>query len=177
MNQIFEQAEARMNEIKRGRDSKVAATQKKLTEARAAVTQAEAAIEKAAEKEDVKAYQKAKTERADALSAVELFERRLSTLKNEPLITEEEYKKTSSELMRAIAAEDEEAFAKLEQLAQQMQEIGDDLQGVINLGNRLLARWQHDIFKEPRDVHHRTRQYTKGSTTWWAGLAAVRKPE
>lgn len=177
MNQILDQMEARMNEIERESNSKIQALQKKLTESREDVARAEAAIEAAAEGEDVKAYQKAKADRADALAAVELFEGRLAALMKEPLITEDDYQQTVKEIMEAIAAEDAEAFAKLEKLAKQMDQIGAALQDTITKGNRLLDRWQHKIFREPKDVYHRDKKYDNFKTTWWASLAAQRKPQ
>lgn len=186
MNQVLSETEKRMQDILAQRDQATTAYEKKAAESRFNVSKAEEDMAAAAKSEDVQAYQRAKALLLDAQASAELFEGKLHALEAAPLIDQTEYEGTVKVIMAAIQAEDDAARTKLERLTQQMQQTGQRLQDVIDYGNSLLHRLQHDVFKDSATVLNCTgrkvhldsleKRYRNYNTTWWAGEAARINP-
>lgn len=152
MNKLLQETETRINGILQNRDEKIVTLQAKLEKAREALQAAEKEAAASTEAEDVKAYQKAKADRADAAAAAELFERRISDLKDKPLISKGEYEKTVADLMNAITTEDNAAREKIAASINTIQQLGNELNASIKYGNELLHQLQHDVFKDPAEM-------------------------
>lgn len=105
-------------------------------------------IEQATIEGDIKAYQKAKAERADVLDSKEMHERRLTMIDAEPLITKGEYEDAIKAIYAEIAALDDATKQTLAKLSEEMEKAATELQDALNKANDVCHLLQHDIYRD-----------------------------
>ena len=148
MNKTLESMNTKANEILKDRDEQLKTLSDQLREERAAAAKAEAAMDKATAAGDLKAYQNAKKERADAMDAIEMHSARFDTLEHKPLVTEAEYNKAIAAIMGDLTEKNNRAKEKLTSLADEMKAVADELTEILSEGNALLHKWQHEIYRD-----------------------------
>ncbi len=148
MNNTLETMNTKADEILKKRTKEQKALSDQLREERAAAAKAEAAMDKATAAGDLKAYQSAKKDKADATDAIEMHSARFDALEHKPLVTEAEYNKAIASIMGELTAENNRAKEKLTALADEMKATADELAEIFAEGNALLHKWQHDVFRD-----------------------------
>ena len=142
------------------------------------ITAANKAMESATATGDLKAYQKAKADRQNALDAKEMHESRLEALNNKPLISKLDYEKAISDIFAEIAAADDQTKQQLCKLSDEMNSAALELETAINRANKALQRLQHDIYRdadktrniktgEILPITHETKAIRNFSTVSW----------
>lgn len=148
MLKSIEQTESRIKELLEERRKEITEREAQLEESRKALTVAEKNIDAAIDSGDTKAYQKAKAEKAEAEDAIELREKRLDLLKKQPLINQAEYDKRCqaiiSDLDEMTSRQQKEAVKIVEGLKAIYEEANEE----IGQGNEVLARWQHEVYRD-----------------------------
>lgn len=114
----------------------------------AAIVKAREDMEAATAAGDVKAYQLAKNARRDAEDAKEMYESRINTLNEKPLISQSEYEKTVANIYAEIAALDGKTKEKLASLSDQMNDEAEKLKQVQEEANKVLRQLQHDLYRD-----------------------------
>ena len=188
MNKKFEEAEARILQLRKEQEAAKADYTAQIEAGRAELKAAEDALATASKGTDVDAYQAAHKAREEAAVKIELFERKLNELERSPSMDQEEYAKLSETIFEALRAEDAAALKKLEDLAQQMKQIGDQLEATIEHGNDLLFTLQDHLYKVPElrryndslakwgNARHFAKQYKEGRTCYFAQVADSHNP-
>ena len=153
-----------------------------------AIAAANAEMETATAAGDLKAYQKAKRDRQDALDAKEMHQKRLEALEQRPLISKPEYEKAVADIFAEIAAADDQTKAALVKLSDEMNAAALALDDAIIKANAVLQRLQHDIYRDADRTHnpktgevaialtHEEKRYKKHDTVSW-GRAGVKAPQ
>ena len=189
MNKKFEEAEARILQLRKEQEAAKADYTAQIEAGRAELKAAEDALATASKGTDVDAYQAAHKAREEAAVKIELFERKLNELERTPAMEQEEYAQLSETIFEALRAEDAAALKKLEDLAQQMKKIGAQLETTIEHGNDLLCTMQYHLRRDPHllqfigkdwdpEYYARkyARQYKEGRTCYFAQVADSHNP-
>lgn len=141
-------AEQKAREILEGRQREKKKLADWITEEKRKIDAINRILEQATIDGDIKAYQKAKAERADILDSKEMHERRLTMLNNEPLISKGEYEDATKAIYAEIAALDDATKQTLAKLSEEMERTAMELQNSLNKANEVLAFLQHDIYRD-----------------------------
>ena len=183
MNKLFADTEERIKAVLSERDKRAEGFARNLAAEKEAISAAEKAMEAAFAAADKDTYTAAKGDRTRAEIGAEMCQRKLAEIMQAPLITADEYTETVHALLAAIRAEDEAARAKLSKLAEQMRQIGDELEATINRGNALLHQLQYDLYKDRAEIHTDTgaavhvdsldKKYRDIGTVIWSRAAAT----
>ncbi len=91
---IIEETGRRIESILADREKELIALDEQISVDAEAIAAANAAMEKATGAGNLKEYQQAKADRANALDAKEMHEARRDALRNKPLISSADYEKT-----------------------------------------------------------------------------------
>lgn len=177
-----EEAKKRIEEIEANRKKGLEELETLKEENESQIAEANKKMEEATEAGDLEAYQKAKAELRNALDAKEMYNKRYNAFLDKALITKAEYNKLVTGILEECAALDNKAKEKLAALANQMLEIGLELQETFNGSNHILAKLQHDIYKDEdrtknakgvvMNLSHERKAYTNYDTVAWAKAAA-----
>lgn len=189
MNKKIEEAEKRIAQLREEQKAIQARYTASIEEGRAELKAAEDALAAASTGTDVQPYKEAHKAREDALVKIELFERKLNELKRTPAMEQEEYAQLSETIFEALRAEDAAALKKLETLAQQMKQIGAQLEATIEHGNDLLCTMQYHLRRDPNllqfigknfdsEYYARkyARQYKEQRTCYFGQVADIHNP-
>ena len=144
---VFE-IENMINRILSERQTELAQLDEQISSENAAIAAANAAMDKATAAGDLQAYKMAKADRASAADGKEMHEARKAALNDKPLISEAEYKKACAEICAEIAAIDDKTKQELTALSDKMNAAAMALREAINRANDVLARLQHDLFRD-----------------------------
>lgn len=144
----IEQTEQRISEVIADRKKEIAEREAQLEEARQALIEAEAHISKAIDTDDAELYRKAKKAKADAEDDIELREKRLDLLKKQPLIDQAEYNKRCQAIISDLDAMTTRQQAEIVKIVDQLKAVYDEAHESIIRGNDVLARWQHEIYRD-----------------------------
>lgn len=139
-----ERIEAILAERKANSDNLVAKT----NESREAVIAASHDMESAILSGDIDAYREAKSRKAAAADALEMYTAQAATLGDRPLISKEEYEQLIEGIYSEVSALNAEVQSKAANLAEEMQKAGEQLRSVQGEANKTLHRLQHDIFRD-----------------------------
>lgn len=123
-------------------------------EAREALSKAEADLEQAQEEEneavknaDLAAYNKAKQNQTNARGAIQMYTKRLKMINDEPLISEDVFRKAVSEINDEFAKEQAETREKLLDLAKQMYDIAVKLGKMEEEANSTLTLIYDQVYR------------------------------
>ncbi len=123
-------------------------------EAREALSKAEADLEQAQEEEneavknaDLAAYTKAKQNQANARGAIQMYTKRLKMINDEPLISEDVFRKAVSEIKDEFAEEQAETKEKLLDLAKQMYDTAAKLNKTEEEANSTLSFMYDQVYR------------------------------
>lgn len=111
-----------------GLNATVADAETKLESARQKYNDAIAAEREAVQNADEKQYLIAKKNQHESAGAIEMYEKRLRYIRNQPLITDDEYKQVITEIQNEYAETQKVAKSKLLDLAEEMNAVSEDLQ-------------------------------------------------
>lgn len=148
MIKSIESLEKRTEEVLKNRHNEITEAEKKLAEAKQAALDADSLMESAIESDNSQDYSKAKADKASALDAIELAEKRLSRLKAAPLITETEYKKYVSAVMDEMGEVTAGHRKKVVKIIGQLETILKEENELFDRCQPALERWQHEIYRD-----------------------------
>lgn len=151
-NKVFDTAKARMEELQSENSVELKTAKEQIAQAQAMQREAYDEAVKCYEKADTKGYHKAQDASREAKDIIDMFTSKVERLKNDPLITEEEYNTVVNSIMTEQASIVKEAKKRIATLIDQMEEISNDVLEKLEVGNSLLYKWQHDIFKDHAEI-------------------------
>ena len=105
-------------------------------------------LEGATKEGNLKKYREAKATISNYEDSLEMNRARLNTLKEKPLITQTYYEQEIAEIRKEFSSISEDAKKKLASLSEEMLEIALNLQNETNEANRVLRRFQHEIYRD-----------------------------
>lgn len=152
--QSVTKAEEMIQQILTDREHDVHDLNSQLEKDRAGLKSAQAEMDDATIKGNLKAYQKAKADRRNYEDSIEMNTIRLNNLQASPLISDVVYANTVKEIFKEFAEVEAVSKQKTIDLAQQMYDEAMSLQELANDTNKVLRRLQHDIFNDadrPKD--------------------------
>lgn len=93
-------------------------------------------------------YHKAQEAARKAKDVLSMYEKRLSILKEEPMITQSEYESKVSDVMAELAKTVSDHKEKVVALVDQIAAIADEDAEIIKRGNTILKKLQHDLYRD-----------------------------
>lgn len=147
-NKIFDKAEEFIADKIKINTAAINVTTNSIDTAKANKEKAEKQAEKALSNGNVDEYQKTHKaiEKADA--TIFVHSSLLNKLKEEPMISQAEYESMVSDVMAEIAKNVDEYKAEIVALVDKMADIRDAESEVLNRGNTLLKKLQHDLYRD-----------------------------
>lgn len=147
-NKIFDKAEEFIADKIKINTAAINVTANSIDTAKANREKAEKQAEKALSNGNVDEYQKAHKaiEKADA--TIFVHSNLLNKLKEEPVISRAEYESMVSDVLAAIAETVDGYKADIVALVDKMADIRDAESEVLNRGNTLLKKLQHDLYRD-----------------------------
>lgn len=106
----------------------------------------------AKQNDDMKAYKKAVTEQREAVDIKHFHIDKIDRLKTDPLIDDERYNELTQKIKGQLQLESDKAVNRVNELLNELKDIGDNLSEKINYGNELLSTLQHDIYKDDASI-------------------------
>lgn len=122
--------------------------EKKIESANEMIKQSSEAMTTAYNDADVKAYHIAQDEIRSAKDALEMYDNQLKALDKQSLISEEEYERMSSDIIKELTEITEESKEKIFSLIEQIFTIRDDLNNAVKTGNDLLFILQAQVYRD-----------------------------
>lgn len=119
----------------------------------AALQKAESDMRQAVTGNNLEAYQKAKRALQNAKDSQELHGAWAKSVKEQPGITEAEYKDMVSAIYAELDALANETLQKAVKIADEMAAAGDALAEAQEQANAVLRRLQHDVYKDADRTH------------------------
>ena len=144
----IKEADKLVKKILSDRVAETAFLEEELAKDKAAVAAAEAAIAEAVTSSSLEEYQKAKIARRNALDAKEMHDARMKALKNAPLISAGDYRKTVESILAEVTEMDSAARTRLASLSEEMEDCAMNLREDVETANDVLQRLQHDLYKD-----------------------------
>ena len=151
---IIEETGRRIESILADREKELIALDEQISVDAEAIAAANAAMEKATGAGNLKEYQQAKADRANALDAKEMHEARRDALRNKPLISSADYEKTVSAIVSAVAGVESDTKKTLCGLSDEMAAAAADLEAVARNANDILQRLQHEVYRDADRSRH-----------------------
>lgn len=111
------------------------------------IEEAKQAIVKAKKKVDIEAYNKAKTDLWTAENAKELLEEELEKLKNNPLVSKEEYHRLAKDITVAAESVNAEILDKITKYFPEFEKLKENFTRNIEDANKALSKLEHTIGK------------------------------
>lgn len=109
--------------------------------------EANRAVIKAKQGNDPKAYSKAIEEKRMASNIVQYYEGKIEQIKNEPFITEAEYRDYTKRIKTAMDAINKEGKIKASKLLKELEAIKEEVAPAYAKANNLLRELQNNIYK------------------------------
>lgn len=150
----IKEADKLVKKILSDRVSETAFLEEELAKDNAAVAAAEAAIAEAVTSSNLEEYQKAKIAHRNALDAKEMHDARMEALKNAPLISARDYRKTVESILAEVTEMDRAARTRLASLSEEMEDCAMNLREAVVTANDVLQRLQHDIYRDADRAKH-----------------------
>lgn len=144
--------EERSKEILERREADLADREEKLAAAKEAEAAAQAAAEAAVVSGDKAAYHEAQVDINWAKESIEMCEKRLHDLKEEPLVRKEEYEAKVAAVFDEVNARTAEAKARVVELVEELQKVADEYGDACVEANKALKEWQGTIYRHA-DCH------------------------
>ncbi|RSU11620.1 hypothetical protein CBF29_07640 [Vagococcus elongatus] len=136
--------------------------EEKIQEAQEALKQADTELLAAEAEVDVDKYNKAKNNIWSAKHAKELYLKQQAKLKQEQLVTKEEYNQLLTEITQIADASHEEQNERAVALISELREISEESIQTSNQANELMHLLQRKVYKEPEGKI----PLGDGTTTW-----------
>lgn len=152
MSTKLETLNQKADQILQDKQTQLEKLNSQLEEEKAAVKDLEEEMDTATAAGDLAGYQKAKTAKRNKSDAIEMHTKRYKQLTEAPLISTVEYNRTMADIMGELTSQNNKAKEELAALADQMKEISDRMSETIEYGNKLLHKWQHDIYKDDASI-------------------------
>lgn len=142
LNQTLDETEKLIQSTMQSRRSEIRKLTDRIT---AEKSRKRIAEQKAADSEDPEEIQKQAAEAQSAGALISVLENRLADTNGQELITPEEYNRVTREVLSAFEGERLDAYSRLRELAEQMQQIGQELTEAQNRSNLMLRSLQMDL--------------------------------
>lgn len=152
MSTKLETLNQKADQILQDKQTQLEKLNSQLEEEKAAVKDLEEEMDTATAAGDLAGYQKAKTAKRNKSDAIEMHTKRYKQLTEAPLISTVEYNRTMADIIGELTSQNNKAKEELAALADQMKEISDRMSETIEYGNKLLHKWQHDIYKDDASI-------------------------
>ena len=148
MMKTIKEMEVLIDKILADREHNIKVLEDQLSKDRAGMTKAQNDMDDATNKGDLKAYQRAKADRENYRDAVEMNSNRLDALKKKALISKDDYEKTIKEVYDEYDSIVDASKEKMSALSEEMYQVGMDIQNETNIANKVLRRFQHEIYRD-----------------------------
>ena len=166
MENVTAKVKQRMEELRQKLQAELEDNQKKQEDAQAQLQAAKDAADKATRATDLKAYQKAKAEEAQAAAAVEMYGSRIKQLYGAEIVTEKESDATIDSLLQYEKALDREYLAAIKKKLEEVREIQNTYKNAIRDTESTITTWSSRIRANYRTFGRTTyTDPTTGKTT------------
>lgn len=139
--------EKELKEIREAGEKKVSEYQEEIKAAIDNEEEANRAVIKAKQGDDPKAYNKAIEDKKTASNIAAYYEGKIEAIRNEPFITETEYKEYTKRIKAAMDAINNEGKAKASKLFKELEAIKEEVAPAYAKANNLLRELQNNIYK------------------------------
>ena len=143
-----ENANRRIEEIKKNRAKEEAEIAGKIQQAKEDMEKATGAIAAAVNSTDLTAYKRATAERDEARIKKEMYEARLDILKASALISETEYNNLVNAIIDEVKGMEKTKAAEMVAISEQCAKAAAGLRSAQKDANKCLATLQHDIYRD-----------------------------
>ena len=147
MNKELQAIEQELKGILEAGQQKEAEYQAEINAAIENEEEANRAVIQAKKGDDPKAYAKAIEEKRMASNIVQYYEGKIEQIKNEPFITEAEYRDYTKRIKAAMDAINKEGKIKASKLLKELEAIKEEVAPALAKTNELLRELQNNIYK------------------------------
>lgn len=143
----LEEIEAQFSNIKKANDQEFKEYDDKVFEAQRELEEANKDLSNAESTADLEAYKVAKDKIWTAKQSVEMYQNIKNKKVKNPLVSEEEYKTLTQDIIRAAETFNDKQMELAQELAKQLSELSAERNAMINKSNGLLSTLQRDFKK------------------------------
>lgn len=142
---VLNEVRTKMDGMIEKKRQELAEIRQKMDDAKRQAAEADAALKRATEHTDLKAYEKARSEKASAQTALEMFSGRYGQIENQEYISEEESLQVINGLFEYEKSVTAEFKAALADQLRQLVTLRDEYQEEENLIRATLTEWHENI--------------------------------
>lgn len=140
--------EKRIDELTTKNDAEIKETREKLAEAQRQLVDAQLLMKQAEEEANAERFKSVKATIDDLTEVIKWYEKIIEKKQSEPMITAEEYRRGLADIMEEHDKNFKKDRARALKLIGELKEIMDAEEARTEYENRVLKRWQAEIFKD-----------------------------